>query len=285
MTHITPQSSPELWSELLTGYVIGDLTPAEMAIFEQYLAAHPEQQAELTSLMLPIDLLSLSLPADIPPASIRQKIMQTAAAEVATVKQTGKRPKIQFQPVRLWQTSIAGLGLFILAGLGWQNYSLGSANHRLSQSLVTEKHSYSRLGKDFSIISDKNQRDGLIVKDYHAVINLLQQPNNRLVPLKSSGKNPVGMGSLVVAPEKGSAVLSLQKVSSISPNQVYRVWVTMEDEDDEDDDIACGDFIPDAAGKVLKHLPFKDWHKITKVAITIENKSTVESTGKIEIES
>ena len=36
-----PPSSSEFWSELLAGYVLGDLTPAEIDRVEAYLIAHP----------------------------------------------------------------------------------------------------------------------------------------------------------------------------------------------------------------------------------------------------
>ena len=85
MSDIEPQSPPEFSPELLAGYVLGDLSATEIAIVEAYLATHPNQQAEVAKLMLPLDLLSLTLPADNPPASLRSQILQQAGLETIGV--------------------------------------------------------------------------------------------------------------------------------------------------------------------------------------------------------
>jgi hypothetical protein len=83
-----------------------------------------------------------------------------------------------------------------------------------------------------------------------------------------------------MSPQQSSAVLTLQSVSPIPVGQVYRIWAMNGDEE-----IACGDFLPDASGKVLMEVPFKNWQKITKVMITIEAKTSVGAEGEIAIES
>jgi Anti-sigma-K factor rskA len=269
MTELTPPSPSEPWSELLAGYVLGDLTPTEITMVEQYLADHPEQQAEIASLMLPLDLMSLSLPPDQPPAALRQRIMQmteTVAVVNNVVVQTAES-QLTSQPQRSensrWRLAIAGLGLSLLAGLGWQNYHLHQELAQVKQNL----HQMATAQKQPNLPLAQT------------VVQLLQQPNNRFLSLKSMGKKPMGMGSLVMAPQKSSAVLTLQQVPPIADGKVYRVWAIL-----GDGEMACGDFLPDAQGQVLMELPLNSWSKVNKVTITIEEKSAVHAVGEIAIE-
>jgi hypothetical protein len=269
----TPNPS-EFSPELLAGYVLGDLTAAEMAIVEAYLAAHPDQQAEVAKLMLPLDLLSLTLPADNPPASLRSQILQQAAAETVVTTKSVERSetKISHSWISLRSTTLrgcarafaAGVGLLLLAGLGWNNY-------QLSHELATTK-------QDLKIAQiAKNTPKP---QDNLALVSLLQQPNNRFLTLKNmEGKTGMGMGSLVMIPNKSSAVLALQQIKPLPPGQVYRMWAIMGDEE-----MNCADFLPDANGKVLKQISLKHWEKAKKIMITIEQQEAKEPEGEIAIE-
>jgi Anti-sigma-K factor rskA len=267
MTKTPPPSQPEPWSELLAGYVLGDLNPAEIEIVEQYLTEHPEEQSEVNDLILSLDILPLTLPLDFPPASLKQRIMQMAESEpVADIHPVIPR-KIESQSANLWRTVIGGLGLLILGGLGWQNYQLSQELATVRQDLTNTKIAHDR-------------QEDLNSQTYRSVVGLLQEPNNRFLPLKSSSKKSMGMGSLVMAPQKSSAFLTLQKVPPIPKTQVYRVWAIM-----GDNEMACADFLPDADGKVSIQIPFKSWQETTKVMITIEEKTAIEPKGEIAIES
>jgi hypothetical protein len=258
MPDLTPQPQTEDWSELMAGYVLGDLTPAEVTLVEAYLAAHPKQEAEIASLMLPLDLLPLTLPANNPSASLRQQIMQVVETE-STVATSSP---IETSKMSIWQPAIAGVGLLLLAGLGWNNY-------RLSHELATVKQDLST-----QIASNKQSQT------YQSVVSLLQQPNNRFLSLKSMPGKSMGMGSLVMVPKKSSAVLTLQQIPALPQGKVYRMWAIMGDEE-----MACADFLPDAEGKVLMQIPLDRWEKAKKVMITIEQKGAKEAEGEITIES
>jgi Anti-sigma-K factor rskA len=262
MSDIAPQSPSELSPELLAGYILGDLTLSEIEIVEAYLTAHPQQQAELASLMLPLDLLSLTLPEDNPPPSLRHQILQIAATETVVITKPVEQSEVKTrQP---WRSIIAGLGLLLVAGLGWNNYHL---NHELAA-----------VKQDLKIaqIDLHSQK----YKDSKSVIGLLQQPNNRFIPLKNmEGKRGMGMGSLIMAPNKSSAVLVLQQIKSLPPGQVYRMWAIMGEEE-----MGCADFLPDSEGKVLMQIPLDRWGKARKIMITIEQKEAKEAEGEVTIE-
>jgi hypothetical protein len=270
VSDISSPSPSESLSELLAGYVLGDLTPDEIAIVEAYLIAHPEQQAEVASLMLPLDLLPLTLPANNPSAALKQKIIKIATAEsIATtnpIKQFAgnARKWWQFVPVTATINIGTGLGLILLAGLGWQNY-------RLSQELATVKQDL----KTFQ--SAKIPQPS---PDDRSLVSLLQQPNNRFIPLKNmEGKAGMGMGSLVISPTKSAAVLVLQQIKPLPPGQVYRMWAIMGDEE-----MSCADFLPDARGKVSMQIPLDRWEKARKIMVTIEQKEAIKAAGEVAIE-
>lgn len=267
MTETTPQSQPGSWSELLAGYVLGDLNPAEIAIVDRYLAEHPEEEFEVAQLMLSLDLLPLTLPPDSPPIALKQQIIQIAETESAVNIMSIDRAKIRSSRIKLWSTIIAGLGGLILGGLGWQNYHLNQELATLKNELINTKLAH-------------NQQNDLTTQTYQSVVSLLEEPNNRFLPLKSMGKKPMGVGSLVMAPQKSAAILTLQQVPPIPQHQVYRVWAIM-----GDNEMACGDFLPDINGKVLMQLPFGSWKETTKVMITIEDKTAVHAEGEVAIES
>jgi Anti-sigma-K factor rskA len=274
MSDIEPQSPPEFSPELLAGYVLGDLNNTEIAIVEAYLATHPQQQAEVANLMLPLDLLSLTLPADNPPASLRSQILQQAAAEtVVTAKPVEQfAAKSRQSWISLQSTTLrgcarafaAGIGLLLLAGLGWNNY-------QLSHELATTK-------QDLKLAQIAKNTPK--TPDNLALVSLLQQPNNRFLTLKNmEGKTGMGMGSLVIVPSKSAAVLALQQIKPLPHGQVYRMWAIMGDEE-----MNCADFLPDANGKVLKQISLNHWEKAKKIMITIEDKSAKEAEGEVAIE-
>ena len=253
-------SPSESTSELLAGYVLGDLTPDEVAVVEEYLAAHPQERAEVTSLMLSLDLLPLTLPPNQPSPSLRQQIIQAATAESVVITPAVARPTVPNFP--RWKSLVAGLGLLLIAGLGWNNYRLDRELATVKQDLNTAQIAQN---------SPKYQQ-------YQSVVSLLPQPNNRYFALKNmQGKS--GMGSLVMVPNKSVAVLVLQKVAPLPPGQVYRVWAIMGDEE-----MNCAYFIPDGDGKVLMQIPLESWKKANKITITIERKEATVPEGEIAIE-
>jgi Anti-sigma-K factor rskA len=263
MTELTPQSPPEQWSELLAGYVLGDLTPTEISLVEQYLVANPDRQSEVASLRLSLDLLPLALPADLPPASLRQQIIQIAECEKVATTESIDRPTLPSQKHHVWRSILAGLGLLVCAGLGWNNY-------RLSQELATVKQELQT-----TRVAQNSQK----YQTYQSVVSLLQQPNNRFLALKNKAGKSMGTGSLVMAPQKLSAVLTLQQIAPLPEGQVYRMWAIMGEEE-----MACADFLPDAEGNVLMQIPLNHWEKAKKVMITIEQKGAKEAEGEVAIE-
>jgi hypothetical protein len=263
---MSPSSPPssESWSELMAGYVLGDLTPAEIDRVEAYLIAHPERQAEIASLMLPLDLLPLTLPADRPPASLRAQILQVATAETAADFSAIIMPMSQLRrkSMPLWKPIAMGLELLAIGWLGWHSYHLNQELATVKQDLQTAQIA----------------RRKPTTNDDRSLVSLLQQPNNRFVTLKNMPEQ-TGAGNLIVVPNKSIAVLVLHKVNPLPSGQVYRTWAIMGDEE-----MSCADFLPDKNGKVFVKIPLDRLNKATKVMVTIEQKEAKEAAGEIAIE-
>jgi Anti-sigma-K factor rskA len=253
-------SPSESTSELLAGYVLGDLTSAEAAVVEEYLAAHPKEQAEVASLMLSLDLLPLTLPTNNPPPLLRQQIIQTATAEAVAIAPPVARSVVPNS--QRWKSLMAGLGLLLIAGLGWNSYRLSHELAAVKQDLKTAQ------------ITTAQQQ----ATTDRSLVSLLQQPNNRFVTLKNMpGKTEAGR--LIVVPHKSVAVLILQKIEPLPPGQVYRTWAIMGDEE-----MSCADFLPDKDGNVFMQIPLDRLKKATKVMVTIERKEAKAAEGEIAIE-
>jgi hypothetical protein len=263
-----PASASASWSELMAGYVLGDLTPAEIDRVEAYLHDHPESQAEITCLMLPLDLLPLTLPADGPPASLRSQILQAAttepAADFSAMMPVSQMSQVRRKSMPLWKPIAMGLELLAIGWLGWYNY-------HVSQELAAVK-------QDLQTAQIAKRKLALTTNPDRSLISLLQQPNNRFVQLKNM-PGQTGAGSLILVPNKSVAVLSLQNIAPLPSGQVYRTWAIMGEEE-----MNCADFLPDKNGKVFVKIPLDRFKKATKVMVTIEQKSAKEAAGEIAIE-
>ena len=261
MPDTSPSPTSESWSELMSDYVLGDLTPAEIDRVEAYLREHPERQAEIDCLMLSLDLLPL-MPTDLSPDSLKAKILQAAivpdSGALMPITQLPKKSRHWWQPIA------AALELALIAYFGWYNY-------RLSQELATVK-------QDLKTAQIAKRQPAINQNKDRSILTLLQQPNNRLIPLKNTPEN-TGAGSLIVVPQKSIAVLILQKVKPLPPGQVYRTWAIMDEKE-----LSCADFLPDKDGKVFIKIPLDRLKKANKLMVTIEQKSATAATGEIAIE-
>ena len=115
---LKPLSEEE--EQLAAGYVLGDLTDAEVTRLEELLADNPALQQEIQAVQTSMDLLTQSLPTVQPPASLRAKIV--ASPEFAPSSSRRSSPFIKV---------LAGLGaiaLLLLSADNWRlRYQLGLA--------------------------------------------------------------------------------------------------------------------------------------------------------------
>jgi anti-sigma-K factor RskA len=231
------------WDELLAGYVLGDLSPEEIVKVKEHLAQNPELRTEITNLETTLSLLPLSLPQTTPSKSIRENILQSAQVSLISSPSLPiwKKPQI-------WILLIVGLGAVGMTALGFTNY-------RLQQKLAVAETELS---------------------SYKDAIALLRKPNNRLLAIKSMKDQQQSSGSLLIAPQEQTAMLSLQNISPLPQGKVYRMWAFVDGKK-----VACAEFIPNQEGKVFLKLPLENWANTTTIAVTIEpSAETPEPTGE-----
>lgn len=264
-----PLELPLNWETLITGYVLGDLTPEEATLVKQYLETYPQLAAEVESLQATLALFPLSLPETKPSEKLRSQILQAAEKELSSTTNTQEencpsnppiplspfpsQPSISFFKTWLKIAVVSAAGL--ITGLGFFNY-------RLHQKLASVEAdlSYYRLQAELS----KTQQE---LSRYQEAISVLKQPNNRLLALKSITPDISSSGSLVIAPTSEAAILTLKNLPDLPKEKVYRLWAFVDGKK-----VKCAKFNPDSTGKVLLKIPLKKWGNTTEVFVTVEPK-------------
>lgn len=291
---------PQDWETLLAGYVLGNLTPYEVTKVKEYLANYPELTTQVSKLQATLGLFSLSLPKNSssqPNENLRSRILQAAENEFKReekqeiehigydeefIGNMGQDTGYGEQEIhnfslsshrwgnkQVWLGLVGSAAAGLIAVLGFNNYRL----HR--ELLLTKSHlSHSRQEVELSghklKLSQLKQELAATREDlsrYEQAVTLLKEPNNRLLSLKGIAPSSDYSGSLVIAPSSQAAVLTLQNLSTLPPEKVYRLWAFVDGKK-----VKCAKFTPDSGGKVLQQIPLKEWGSTTEVFVTVEPK-------------
>jgi hypothetical protein len=252
----SPNSADE-WSELLAGYVLGDLTTAEVAAVEKYLAGSEAAQQELKQLQIALSFLAVTDPViDTTPATateiaslarLREQIVSPVSLPIAQSRKTRILSGIGW--------GLGAIATILAATLGWQNYQLNQQLTVAQQKIQTQQNLLSQSGQQLTATQQELQSQQAI----------LRQSGNKLLAIKGMDEGGKSTGSLVMSPAMDTAVLVLQKVPALPPGKVYRMWAMM-----GHDEMACADFVPDQAGQVFQKVSLKDWQTAKTVVVTIE---------------
>lgn len=207
---------------LAAGYVLGDLTPEEVASLERLLTEKSSVVKEIHALQASYELIPQSLSIISPPAHVRAKIAAASKSGVDTP---------QLKPARfVWKIlfGLATLGALLLAA---DNFRL---RYRLAQEAPTDQ------------IAEEASTDQVAEEvPTDRVASILQQPNSRLISLTSSESEAAG--TLLFTPGNWKEVIvSLGDLPPLPPEQVYRMWLELEN----GEVIYCGEFNTDADGSV-----------------------------------
>ena len=110
----------ERFEELKDAYVLGALPDEERRELEEYLAAHPERQAEVDELAAFANLLAFSPQQQEPPPELRRRIMGVVEPEAAPRRER-RRPV--FSGVREYLTAgrlaLAAASVLVVGLLSW----------------------------------------------------------------------------------------------------------------------------------------------------------------------
>ncbi len=181
----------ERFDELKDAFVLGALPEEERREFEEYLAAHPERQAEIDELGTVAGLLALSPQEQEPPPELRRRIMDAVGAEAG-------RPHGSRRSVFAW---IGGL-------LSVRNLALGAA-----ALLVIGLFSWSML-----LQGEVQDLQGRV----QSLQNQPQEP--QMVKLVGTGTEQ-GARAEVVTLEGDRAVLVVEDMPPIPEGKTYQIWV------------------------------------------------------------
>lgn len=224
--------SSEENQELLASYVLGDLTPEEVAEVHELLASHPELEKDLNQLQETLALLPLALPKTLPPAGLGSQILHSAAPQDLF-------PASKVNKQKLWLGCIAILSSLLAMGLGLYSYNL-------RQRLINSE----------AELSESKE-----------TIALLNKPLKQVFSLKSTKPSLAASGSLLMLPNSRIAVLSIEQLQPLPSGKIYRLWAI-----DKEEKIYCGEFNPDDGGKVFMQITLdKTMPTVSGVMITVES--------------
>ena len=185
----------ERFEELKEAFVLGALPEEERGEFEEYLASHPERQAEIDELSTVAGLLALSPEEHEPPPELRRRIMGAVEAEAV-------RPHESRRSIFAW------IGEF----LSVRNLALGAA-----AMLVLGLFSWSMLLRGE-------------VQDLQGRVQSLQnQPQGPQVVKLGGAGTEQGAQAKVVTLEGDRAVLVVEDMPPVPEGKTYQIWVIEKD--------------------------------------------------------
>jgi anti-sigma-K factor RskA len=110
----------ERFEDLKDAYVLGALPEEERLEFEQYLAAHPDLQAEIEELSSIAGLLAFSVREQEPPPELRRRIMATVEGEAAQPR-TSRRSWLAglWEALEIRDLALAGAAILVIGLFSW----------------------------------------------------------------------------------------------------------------------------------------------------------------------
>jgi anti-sigma-K factor RskA len=182
----------ERFDELKDAFVLGALPEEERREFEEYLASHPERQAEVDELGAVVGLLALFPQEQEPPPELRQSILSAVEAEA---------PRAETPSWLAW----------IRGSLSIRNLALGAA-----ALLVISLFSWNLI-----LLGE--------MRDLQGRVQSLQSPQeSRMVALKGPGAAH-GARAEVIILEDDRAVLMAENMPRIPEEQTFQIWVVEND--------------------------------------------------------
>lgn len=179
----------ERFEDLKDAYVLDALPEEERRSFEEYLAAHPERQAEIDELGAVAGLLALSTHEQEPSPALRRRIMEVVEAE-AEPRQPGRR------------SLFARLGDY----LGARSLALGAA-----ALLVVGLLSWNVLLQDQ-------------VRDLRDAQAQRQDQQSQTIELQGSWAEQ-GVHAEVASIDKNQVILVARNMPSMPENRACQIWV------------------------------------------------------------
>ncbi|MEO1095306.1 MAG: anti-sigma factor [Cyanobacteria bacterium J06638_28] len=223
---------PDNWHDLIAGYTLGNLTPAEQSQLEALLQQHPELQGELQSYAAALAQLPQTLELQTPSAELEQQILQKLHMP-ATIGHPGNITSLE--PHRRWR-SWWGVGAAIAAGV---LIVLVGDNYRLRQSLQQNQQALADVNQTIQTLQEEREQLQQEQIQSEAVLASLRTAQKSVYSLEGTGELADASGSVVTLAEAGTAILVPHNLPELPPEQVYRLWAAV---DKTDSLVYCGQF-------------------------------------------
>jgi anti-sigma-K factor RskA len=226
-----PGEHPE---DLLPGYVLDALEPAEAQAVAGHLAGCFRCAAEVKRLRQVVELLPLSAAPVAPPRGSREAIL----ARVHRDRQAGRRSTLLTlppappapaapRPIAAWLDwapwAAAVVAIASATVFAWQS---GLARHE-AQTLRAENATLAATASELA-----------------QALAALDPASSRLVSLQGADAAPSAAGVVVYDPHGRTAVVMLDRLPPLPPGQVYQLWLLRTDSAPA----SAGTMAPDAAG-------------------------------------
>ncbi|MCG9889884.1 MAG: anti-sigma factor [Thermosynechococcaceae cyanobacterium MS004] len=214
---------PDDIKELAAGYVLDELEPEELVIFEQMMLNNAAVRQEVRELQMLLGGLAVDVPQLTPPAHLRTKTLaalgiaeEVPAVSAASAQVTQNTPRKTIN----WSKVTAIVSLITAAAFAWENFNLR---------------------QDLSFAQQQTPE---------SVASLLQRPNSKLVSL-TSPTTPDASGTLLFTPGKWQeVVVSAQNLPPLPADQVYRLWLNLNNQQV----IYCGEFQTNPEGNISRSI-------------------------------
>jgi anti-sigma-K factor RskA len=230
---------------LITGYVLGDLSPAEAALFAEIVAENPEILERVAEFQQTLEL-AYAPPEIAPPPSLRAKILNEASNKNVVIRSsnTDRLSTVLnvFNSRIFWSKVLGGLTVVTIAILGITNYHLWQ-----------------------SLQQAKNERE----------------INTVAYTLKSPKPDELGIVKLMVDPDRLEATLNVRNLSPLPSGKVYALWTVVGKDahytTDAKGAILTATFQVNADGTFSQKIAVPPLYRtdmaIDKLAVTIESAS------------
>lgn len=272
-SNVSSDNTP--WSELLAGYVLGNLSSDDMILVQQYLAVNPSAIADVEELQITLGLLPLGLDDVAVPEQIKTNLFaslpdrKTPTIPATATIRTNNKPRsrnIERRWGGRWLTIAGSMAAATIAALGLQSYQLQQEFSATRQELARLRESQEQLIAR-SIDGDR----------YQESIAFMRQSGSRMLTMTGSGTVSGASGNVVIVPEQNRAMLTVQKMPQPPAGKVYHLWAVVNNQK-----VACVQFVPESNGQVLMQIPADRWNRATQVVITVEpEQSESQPTGEM----
>ena len=247
---------PECQQLLISGYVLGNLSPAEALLFAEMLQENPQLQEEVTLMQQALDRAYTPLEVSPPPA-LRDRLLSVAKTQQAIPTPTAKTDSTtNVSDAESFDSSVFGkllgaIAIAIIAVLSIVNYRLWQTSQTNQKNLEISQNTYLLSGKD--------------------------------LPETASAK-------LIVNQDQLKGTLITNSLPSLPPEKVYALWTVVGKNvpytTDEKGAILTAVFKVDELGNFAQEIALPQPHleprAISKIAITIEDLAAPQAhTGSI----